>query len=854
MYFFLCMSLTAAGQRFVCDGQLLVATHDGYSTTLSRPVYVPFGRPYLSAFASYSGSQFDALGFNAVDNYIYAVQEKTNAIVRLKRDNSYDTIGIVSVVDTLQVNAGDCTADGLYICFEQALDQILVFQVIDEFKLLQSIDLYWDPESDNSGPFKASLFDLAIDPNNPVAAYALLGSEDHDDLLPEPSHGFLLRINLDFDDAQLGMVTPVTAVDPAQLAHAGALLFSAQSDLYAYGTSESGLNPPQDKMVSINPFSGAVSELLQGPSAVQSDGCSCPYSFAFSNRTPNEGMSCTGDLKPFILTIVNNSYNKLENLTLIDTFPEGVVIEEVNGILLDNVSEINGIGTNVLDISGLDILAKSTLEIIVKVRSVDVSAGATYNQAFLKNLPERFGGVMPSDDLATAGKQGDASLFYVTAINLKEVNWEAVSPTDCVRADDGQITIISDLFVAGEAYEIKIRNKMGWAETTYQVTADQNQSCELDSLIPGEYQVFQVKSIFDNCGLAIKDFSILLEPPNHLLDLAISSPSPICTAQEIILNSSSETATNIRWTGPRLFGSAEQDPIIRNASPENSGAYMITAEYGYCKMQDTLEVIVKPTINTAIIGDTQYCERDSLLLHATSQEEELSYVWSGPNQVNASSASMIIPKITAGEAGYYEVISTNGACNDTAGIEITILPTPRISMPPYLETDFCDQPVLQASVTGDPDVSYRWLPSEGLGCADCPAPLLEPIVQPVYQLYVENEYACADSAEAAVTLQKEKLIYIPTVFAAGSAGENAAFGLFSGCAVLHIHELAIFDRWGMAVYSASSIPLDEATHAWDGYVNGTMADTGVYTWTATIELVDGSREKLQGDVTLLRSK
>jgi hypothetical protein len=95
----LCISIgfvsTMAGQRFPCDGQLLIGANDGVSTTMFRPLYIPFSPPFLSPFAKYQNGSFDALGFNSKDNYIYGVQENTNTIVKLKRNNSFEIVGTV---------------------------------------------------------------------------------------------------------------------------------------------------------------------------------------------------------------------------------------------------------------------------------------------------------------------------------------------------------------------------------------------------------------------------------------------------------------------------------------------------------------------------------------------------------------------------------------------------------------------------------------------------------------------------------------------------------------------------------------------------------------------------------------
>ena len=75
--------------------------------------------------------------------------------MRLKINNSFEVVGTVSIVDTLKSNAGDCTPEGLYLCHDNTLNQILVFDVVNEFKLLDRVDLYWDPSSSNSGDLES---------------------------------------------------------------------------------------------------------------------------------------------------------------------------------------------------------------------------------------------------------------------------------------------------------------------------------------------------------------------------------------------------------------------------------------------------------------------------------------------------------------------------------------------------------------------------------------------------------------------------------------------------------------------------------------------------------------------------
>ena len=128
-YFFFC-SLSAFSQTFPCDGDLLLSTNSsGGFTTIYRIEFDPMGIIFYNQINQYLGGNFNALGFNVKDNYIYAVKANSNEIVRLKSNNTFEVIGEVPNLDFLTTTAGACTADGYYLCHDQVLDQILVFDL-----------------------------------------------------------------------------------------------------------------------------------------------------------------------------------------------------------------------------------------------------------------------------------------------------------------------------------------------------------------------------------------------------------------------------------------------------------------------------------------------------------------------------------------------------------------------------------------------------------------------------------------------------------------------------------------------------------------------------------------------------
>ena len=844
---------TLQAQPFPCDGRLLVATQDDYSTSISHRVIIPFGPQFFSPLAIFRSAHFDALGFNSKDNYIYAVQEESNAIVRLNSMSKFDTVGLVTIVDTLKAYAGDCSPDGLYFIYEDNLNQVLVFDVIDGFNLIDRIDLYWDPDSPNNGPFRTRIYDFAFDPNNPRLAFSFQGNIDDPALEPDETKGYVLVINLDRSSPNVGMVSPLSQTNSGDVTHIGGLLFSPNAQLYGFGSNIPEVNPKQKIFYGINPWSGDVfNSRAISPTTYVSDGCSCPFSFSFTNSAPQEGSLCTNDIRKFILNIENNSFNDITGVTLTDTFPQGLIIEEINGPFQGIIDPNTGIGSRYLKIDELLIPAKSAIEIQIRVKSIDISVGYHYNQAFLSNLPEKFNGDYPSDDPFTVGVIGDASRLVVAPVRLDDISWEVNPPSDCLIANDAQVLITSPQLIPGQEYEIRLRNKIGWEESTWFVTLDNDQSFLLDSLIPGDYQLFYIRPSGGNCSLAVKDTTIIIEAPNEQLTVKASSNQPVCEGESILLKSEIHPGGEVEWRGPKLFASLEIEPILPEVTPEEGGEYWVMATYGYCEQSDTISVRVDPKVEATIAGNTEYCERDVLSLQAIGNGDTLQYKWSGPDNMVHNEALIEYASVVPEHEGYYEVIVDNGGCQDTAGIEIMVLPSPTINLPSLIQTDYCIPVILNPEITGDDQVAYQWFPQEGLTCYDCPDPEVIPIVQSDYQLKVVNDFLCTDSVQVSIELDKSKILVTPNIFRPLSPYNNELFSFTARCVVQSIKDFKVFDRWGSAVFSRDAIDLTSLSDFWDGSISGQVAYPGVYIWKARAVLVDGSELILTGDITLIR--
>ena len=123
----------------------------------------------------------------------------------------------------------------------------------------------------------------------------------------------------------------------------------------------------------------------------------------------------------------------------------------------------------------------------------------------------------------------------------------------------------------------------------------------------------------------------------------------------------------------------------------------------------------------------------------------------------------------------------------------------------------------------------------------------------IYAFEVEDD--CAVEARAARVdwgdNVPEDFLYVPNAFSPNEDRVNDVFRTYApeGGVILN-YEFRVFDRWGGLVFETF-----DQTKGWDGYVDGSLQNTGVYVWyvRATVEICGIRRDVfLEGDVMLMR--
>ncbi len=70
--------------------------------------------------------------------------------------------------------------------------------------------------------------------------------------------------------------------------------------------------------------------------------------------------------------------------------------------------------------------------------------------------------------------------------------------------------------------------------------------------------------------------------------------------------------------------------------------------------------------------------------------------------------------------------------------------------------------------------------------------------------------------------------------------------------VCFLSALNVFNRWGELIWRGENLTPNEETQGWDGTFRNKPLNPAVFAYYGIIEFVDGSREIVEGDITLVR--
>jgi gliding motility-associated-like protein len=112
------------------------------------------------------------------------------------------------------------------------------------------------------------------------------------------------------------------------------------------------------------------------------------------------------------------------------------------------------------------------------------------------------------------------------------------------------------------------------------------------------------------------------------------------------------------------------------------------------------------------------------------------------------------------------------------------------------------------------------------------------------------ESKCCITSTTEVDLD-EMSFFVPNAFSPNDDGLNDSFNVISSQSNFLLNQVSIFDRWGNQVYSIEGV-FTQNWQGWDGRISGKDAPSAVYVYMIQLQLEDGTKHWISGDITLVR--
>ncbi len=186
--------------------------------------------------------------------------------------------------------------------------------------------------------------------------------------------------------------------------------------------------------------------------------------------------------------------------------------------------------------------------------------------------------------------------------------------------------------------------------------------------------------------------------------------------------------------------------------------YRVAIERGCVTIFDTMEVRVAPLPRVELAPDTILCG-PGLVSLARRVEGTGRARWSPARDI--SCVDCINPTARPEQTTLYRLVAEGPTgCVVVDSVLVTVLPIPKAEAGSDAMICVGDSTTIgEPGATAD-DLLYRWTPSEGLSCDDCPAPIAAPRQSTTYRVNVTRGDLCVDIDSVRVEVTDSTLLTV----------------------------------------------------------------------------------------------
>ena len=329
-----------------------------------------------------------------------------------------------------------------------------------------------------------------------------------------------------------------------------------------------------------------------------------------------------------------------------------------------------------------------------------------------------------------------------------------------------------------------------------------------------------------------------------------------CTNTNVTLDGSqSSEGRNFRyqWTGSGAIINANSS----QAAVENIGNYILTVSniVNGCTASDTVAV-TDQTNNISSVNFTiepPLCEGDNNGLikieNVIGGQAPYQYRFEG-------SSFSAINQFNNLQPGNYNIV-----VREATGCEYELEafvrpPVPiGIDLGDDIRTKLGDSLVIPALIAPNFNAIFKiiWTNEKGeIICDGCSEIGFVPFVSQQIQVQIEDSNGCTKQDIISIYVDRDNLLFQPNVFSPNGDNNNDWFTILGSDGVKVVQNLKIYDRWGELVYFQPLVDFKNPQAGWDGNKDSKPLLPGVFLYSAEVIYINGSRERVAGEVTLLR--
>lgn len=387
------------------------------------------------------------------------------------------------------------------------------------------------------------------------------------------------------------------------------------------------------------------------------------------------------------------------------------------------------------------------------------------------------------------------------------------------------------------------------SNTLIETDANANGAQDIQNLAPGNYTLHLTDA---NLCLQVVQFTI--NNGGSAPAPVLSSNSPICEGQNLLLDASIVPNAQYFWTGPNGFTSSTQDPTIAGAQINEQGVYSCYVVVAGCTSATaTVNVIITPGPSSTFNVGPPVCVGNPVIITYTGNAPAGTiFNWDFAGGTVVSGAGSGPYSILWPAPGVYSVslsTSLNG-CASTTNNNGVVEPNPIAGFGISPNVITMDNPNIQVIDQSTGAATWQYTISDGGGSS---IPSFDYRFNDVGTYYitqvVTNNIGCSAQITQDVTVNPVSIVWVPNAF---TPGNNNDLNDFWGAITTNVTEfkLMVFDRWGQIVFSSQN-PENKWNGTWQNK-HSILVKQDVYVYKIWYTDARGNDLTQTGHVTVVR--